>query len=122
MNLLVYAGSLPPENECLSGLAANIYAREFTRGASQLREKDGEPFVESIYSAEGAVGVGAGYAVLSGHDARHGDDGGAANEIVRVDLVGLRGERVCDVQAHTVISSSSSSSAHMGASTRLMPW
>ena len=57
VNLLVYAGSLPPENECLSGLAANIYAREFTRGASQLREKDGEPFVESIYSAEGAVGV-----------------------------------------------------------------
>ena len=57
VNLVVYAGALPPENECLTGLAANLYGREFTKGASQLRETDGGAFVDHIYSAEGAVGV-----------------------------------------------------------------
>jgi type IV pilus assembly protein PilY1 len=57
LNLLGYAGSLPPENECLPGLAANIYVREFTTGESQLVDDvSGDP-VASIYEQYGAVGM-----------------------------------------------------------------
>ena len=56
LNLLGYAGSLPPENECLPGLAANIYVREFTTGESQLEDTFGNP-VASIFEQYGAVGM-----------------------------------------------------------------
>ena len=56
LNLLGYAGSLPPENECLPGLAANIYVRDFPFGASQLVDTSGNPIAE-FYAKEGAVGM-----------------------------------------------------------------
>ncbi|CAG1008358.1 Type IV pilus biogenesis factor PilY1 [Burkholderiales bacterium] len=56
LNLLGYAGSLPPENECLPGLAANVYVRTFPFGASQLIDGGGT-VVSSIYAPEGAVGM-----------------------------------------------------------------
>jgi Tfp pilus tip-associated adhesin PilY1 len=56
LNLLGYAGSLPPENECLPGLAANIYVRDFPFGASQLVDTSGSP-VSEFYASEGAVGM-----------------------------------------------------------------
>jgi len=56
LNLLGYAGSLPPENECLPGLAANIYVRDFPFGASQLVDSSGSPIAE-YYASEGAVGM-----------------------------------------------------------------
>ena len=57
LNLLGYAGSLPPENECLPGLAANIYVREFTTGESQLEDPiTGDP-TSSIREDYGAVGM-----------------------------------------------------------------
>lgn len=56
LNLLGYAGSLPPENECLPGLAANIYVRDFPFGASQLVDTSGSPVAE-VLAEEGAVGM-----------------------------------------------------------------
>ena len=56
LNIIAYAGALPPENECLTGLAANIYARDFTRAKSMLRD-DGGTAVASAYSEQGAVGI-----------------------------------------------------------------
>lgn len=56
LNMIAYAGALPPENECLTGLAANIYVRDFTRGKSLLRDAGGVA-VASAYSEQGAVGI-----------------------------------------------------------------
>ncbi|HET9337831.1 MAG TPA: PilC/PilY family type IV pilus protein [Casimicrobiaceae bacterium] len=56
LNLLGFAGSLPPENECLPGLAANIYVRDFVHAATQLSDSSGAP-TPSIAADEGAVGM-----------------------------------------------------------------
>jgi type IV pilus assembly protein PilY1 len=56
LNLLGFAGSLPPENECLPGLAANIYVRDFPHGDSQLVDSGGAAMASS-YAKEGAVGM-----------------------------------------------------------------
>ena len=56
LNLLGFAGSLPPENECLPGLAANIYVRDFPHAESQLVDSGGAA-VASTYAKDGAVGM-----------------------------------------------------------------
>jgi type IV pilus assembly protein PilY1 len=56
LNLLGYAGALPPENECLPGLSANIYVRDFPHAASQLVDGTGAA-VASTAAPEGAVGM-----------------------------------------------------------------
>ena len=57
LNLLGYAGSLPPENECLPGLAANIYVRNFVFGESKLTDPDSGDPVAYINEPFGAVGM-----------------------------------------------------------------
>ncbi|MEO8486778.1 MAG: PilC/PilY family type IV pilus protein [Betaproteobacteria bacterium] len=59
LNLLGYAGSLPPDNECIPGLSANIYVRDFPHAASQLPDgSDGDSDPDkSISAPEGAVGM-----------------------------------------------------------------
>jgi type IV pilus assembly protein PilY1 len=56
LNLLGWSGALPPENECLPGLAANLYVRDFPHGGSQLLDEDGDP-TAWIFAEEGAVGM-----------------------------------------------------------------
>ncbi len=56
LNVLGWAGSLPPENECLPGLSANIYVRDFPHADSQLVDSGGNP-VASVKVDEGAVGM-----------------------------------------------------------------
>jgi type IV pilus assembly protein PilY1 len=56
LNLLGYAGSLPPDNECLPDLAANLYVRDFVFGESQIVDEFGNR-VSEVYSKLGAVGM-----------------------------------------------------------------
>ena len=56
LNLLGYAGALPPENECLPGLSANIYVRDFPHAETQLVDGSGAA-VASTAAPEGAVGM-----------------------------------------------------------------
>ena len=56
LNFLGYAGSLPPINECIPGLSANIYVRQFPNAESVLVDSGGAA-VASTASAEGAVGM-----------------------------------------------------------------
>jgi type IV pilus assembly protein PilY1 len=56
LNVVAYVGTKPGTDPCLTGQPANVYAREFTKGASVL-VTGGLP-VASWYSASGAVGIG----------------------------------------------------------------
>ena len=56
LGLLGWAGSKPPDNECLAGLKANIYVRKFTNAESVV-EDDGGTVVASYPVDEGAVGM-----------------------------------------------------------------
>ncbi len=58
LSVIAYVATQPPgPDKCLTGQPSRVYAREFSRGNSRLQEVSGGPFVESIYVAEGAVGI-----------------------------------------------------------------
>ena len=60
LGLLGYAGSKPPDNECLPGLAARIYVRKFTNAESIVLQCDSSGtcgVVDALDVAEGAVGM-----------------------------------------------------------------
>ncbi|TMG90940.1 MAG: hypothetical protein E6H73_14130 [Betaproteobacteria bacterium] len=56
ISVVAYIGTSPQTDPCLTGQTANIYARNFATGASLLENGGGTP-VESVASAEGAVGL-----------------------------------------------------------------
>jgi type IV pilus assembly protein PilY1 len=55
LGLVGWAGSKPPDNECLAGLKASLYVRKFTNTESIIEE--GGAVVASINVDEGAVGM-----------------------------------------------------------------
>jgi hypothetical protein len=55
LGLVGWAGSKPPENECLAGLQARIYVRKFTNAESVV--EDGGSVVDALGVDEGAVGM-----------------------------------------------------------------
>jgi len=58
ISVVAYVGTSPQTDPCLTGQIANIYARNFATGASLLENSGGTPVpVESVASAEGAVGL-----------------------------------------------------------------
>jgi hypothetical protein len=58
LSVIAYVATQPPgPDKCLTGQPSRIYAREFSRGNSRLQAVEGGPFAESIYVAEGAVGI-----------------------------------------------------------------
>ncbi|HEY8242013.1 MAG TPA: PilC/PilY family type IV pilus protein [Casimicrobiaceae bacterium] len=56
LGLLGWAGSKPPDNECLPGLKASIYVRKFTNAESVVEDDTGT-VVASLNVDEGAVGM-----------------------------------------------------------------
>ena len=56
LSLVAYVGTSPQTDPCLTGQPATVYAREFSRGNSLLLDDTGTA-VESIFAAEGGVGV-----------------------------------------------------------------
>ncbi len=56
LSTVVYSGTLPQNDPCLTGQPANIYAREYSKAGSLLTDDNGN-VVESIYSAAGSVGL-----------------------------------------------------------------
>lgn len=56
LNIVGWAGSRPPENECLPGLSSNVYVRDFPHADSQLVDSGGNA-VSTVEVAEGAVGM-----------------------------------------------------------------
>ncbi|MEP7208779.1 MAG: PilC/PilY family type IV pilus protein, partial [Casimicrobiaceae bacterium] len=56
LSTVVYSGTLPQNDPCLTGQPANIYAREYSKAASLLTDDNGA-VVESVYSAAGSVGL-----------------------------------------------------------------
>jgi type IV pilus assembly protein PilY1 len=57
LSLVAYVGTSPQTDPCLTGQPATVYAREYARGNSLLLDTDGVTPVESIFAAEGGVGV-----------------------------------------------------------------
>jgi hypothetical protein len=56
LGLVGWAGSKPPDNECLAGLKASIYVRKFTNAESISRTTRAR-VVPSLNVDEGAVGM-----------------------------------------------------------------
>jgi type IV pilus assembly protein PilY1 len=56
LSLVAYVGTSPQTDPCLTGQPATVYAREYARGNSLLLDDSGVG-VESIFAAEGGVGV-----------------------------------------------------------------
>jgi type IV pilus assembly protein PilY1 len=56
LSLVAYVGTSPQTDPCLTGQPATVYAREYARGNSLLLDDTNTP-VESIFAAEGGVGV-----------------------------------------------------------------
>jgi type IV pilus assembly protein PilY1 len=56
LSLVAYVGTSPQTDPCLTGQPATVYAREYARGNSLLLDDTGTP-VESIFAAEGGVGI-----------------------------------------------------------------
>jgi type IV pilus assembly protein PilY1 len=56
LSLVAYVGTSPQTDPCLTGQPATVYAREYARGNSLLLDSNSNP-VESIFAAEGGVGV-----------------------------------------------------------------
>jgi hypothetical protein len=56
LSLVAYVGTSPQTDPCLTGQPATVYAREYARGNSLLLDSGGVG-VESIFAAEGGVGV-----------------------------------------------------------------
>ncbi len=56
LSTVAYAGTSPQTDPCLTGQPATVYAREYARGDSLLLD-DGGNIIESVYSAEGGVGL-----------------------------------------------------------------
>jgi len=56
LGLLGWAGSKPPDNECIAGLKASIYVRKFSNAESVL-EDDAGTAIASLNVDEGAVGM-----------------------------------------------------------------
>ncbi len=57
LSIVAYIATQPPgPDKCLTGQPSRIYAREFSRGNSRL-DGGGGTFTESIYVAEGLVGL-----------------------------------------------------------------
>jgi hypothetical protein len=56
ITVVAYVGTSPQTDPCLTGQTANIYARNFATGTSLLDNGGGTP-LESVASAEGAVGL-----------------------------------------------------------------
>ena len=57
MSLVAYVGTSPQTDPCLTGQPATVYAREYARGNSLLLDTDGVTPIESVFAAEGGVGV-----------------------------------------------------------------
>ena len=53
---VAYVGTSPQTDPCLTGQPATVYAREYARGNSLLLDDTGTG-IESIFAAEGGVGV-----------------------------------------------------------------
>jgi type IV pilus assembly protein PilY1 len=56
LNVLVFAGTQAPTDPCVTSLPANIYAREFSTGASLIADAGGNRLT-SFFSNDGAVGT-----------------------------------------------------------------
>jgi type IV pilus assembly protein PilY1 len=56
LTVVAYVGTSPQNDPCLTGQTANIYARNFSNGASLLQDSGGAT-LESMAQAEGAVGL-----------------------------------------------------------------
>jgi type IV pilus assembly protein PilY1 len=56
LSIVTYIGTSAQSDPCLTGMAANIYARDYATGKSQLTD-DGGTVVESVGIAEGGVGI-----------------------------------------------------------------
>jgi len=57
LSLVAYVGTSPQTDPCLTGQPATVYAREYARGNSLLLDTDGVTPIESVFAAEGGVGV-----------------------------------------------------------------
>ena len=58
LSLVAYVGTSPQTDPCLTGQpATRLRAREYARGNSLLLDTDGVTPVESVFAAEGGVGV-----------------------------------------------------------------
>jgi hypothetical protein len=57
LSIVAYVGTSPQTDPCLTGLQANVYARQFSDGKSVLQVDPLSPIVESIAIAEGGVGL-----------------------------------------------------------------